>query len=805
MFRNYLAAALRNAVRNRLYAAINIAGLSVGLAAALLIALFVRDELSYDRWIPGHERAYLLKSVSSSPATSLRPALSDGTDNQLASALRLAFPQVEVLARLNSDEVTVRHGEVEAIERIYWADQDTFKVLPLPAVTGDPATALDRPDAIVLTRSTARKYFGREDVVGEALDINRRYPMTVTAVLEDLPSNTNLDRSIWAAASAPFSPLTAPSANFRPRVLTFVRLAGGTGLAEFQNALPGFVERLPRLDSAVQLLTLEPTPIAELHLSPPTGLGLKARGSRTVLMAVSAIGALILLVASINFINLMTACAARRATEVGARKVSGAERRHLVFQFLGETLIYVFFGAAAAVGLAQLLTPEAQTFLGRDTFFQYWREPAFMFGLAGVTAALGFLAGLYPAFVLSAFRPAHVLKSAALQGSGSSVLRRLLTTVQFAVLIGLILATGVVYQQTRFAFTEGMRMDTDQTLIIRTSCQDIFRDQVRALPGVAAAGCSRNNALNFGSTGGLVFTIPDGSKAAVGWGAVDSGFFDVYGLRPLAGRVLSERDAAPRVDLAVSEPKHASIILINEAAARRFGFSSPAMAIGQTLPFEAAGLDKTVLAAATIVGVVPDFALNAVDRTVAPAIYWAAPSFFDVLNVKLTGRDIPETLAAIDGLWKELGEPRPIARTFLDQRLEDMYRGITSQAQAFAVLAAVAVFIACLGVFALAAFTAERRAKEVGVRKAMGASTGDILCLLLWDFSKPVLWANIVAWPVGYLLMRRWLEGFAYHIDLAPWIFLAASTLALIIAVITVVGQALLVARAHPVTALRYE
>ncbi len=805
MLRNYIAAALRNLVRNKLYAAINVVGLGVGLAATLLIAMFVRDELSYDRWIPGHERTYLLKSTSSSPATNQRPTLSDATDNQLAGLLRLAFPEVEAIARLNGGEVALRHGDIESNEQIYWADGDTFKVLPLPAVEGDPRTALDRPNSIVVTRSVARKYFGHEDVVGATLDVNRKYPMTVTAVLEDLPSNTNLDRSIWAAASAPFSPLTAPSANFRPRVLTFIRLAQSGDLAAFQQRLPAFIGRLPRLDSAVQLLTLEPTPIAEIHLSAPTGVGMSARGSRTVLTAVSVVGALILLVASINFINLMTATAARRATEVGVRKVSGAERRHLALQFIGEALIHVCLGAVAAVCLAWLLSPAAQALLGRSTLFKYWADPAFVLGIACVVIVLGFLAGAYPALVLSGYGPARILKGPATQGSGSPFLRRLLTIIQFAVLTGLILASGVIHQQMRFAFREGMRMDTDQTLILRTSCADIFRDRVRVLPGVAAAGCSRNNALNFGSTGGLIFTLGDGSTTAAGWGAVDSGFFDVYGLRPVAGRMLVDGDAAPRVDLAVSEPQYPSVMLINEAAVRRFGFASPDAAIGQTLPFEAAGLDKTVLAEATIVGVVPDFALNAIDRVIGPAIYWSSPGFYDVLNVKLTGRDIPETLTALDALWKELGEPQPLTRTFLDQRLEGLYRGLTRQAQSFAVLAAIAVFIACLGVFGLAAFTAEQRTKEVGVRKAMGASTADILRLMLWQFAKPVLWASVMAWPIAYAVMKRWLDGFAYHVELSPWAFIGASALATLIAVLTVIGHAFLIARARPVTALRYE
>ncbi len=807
MFRNYLAAALRNLVRNRLYAAINIAGLATGIATALLIGLFVRDEFNYERWIPGFERVYLLQGIQGSPANKIAPSLSDATDKKVAPALRLAFPQVEAITRLNADEVILRRGEVESSEGIYWADEGTFKVLPLPAIAGDLATALERPDSIVLTRAIARKYFGRENVVGETVDLNRQHPLTVTAVLDDLPSNTNFDRAIWVAASAPFSPLMAFNASFNPRVFTVLRLAKGSDPSEFDRALSGFVERQGGLDTGSEkLLALAPIAIADIHLSPSVRPALKARGSRAVLMAVSAAGVLILLIAGINFINLMTAWAVRRATEVGVRKTSGAERLHLVLQFIGEALIYVFVSATAAVGLAQLLSPTIQAFLARNTFFLYWREPAFVLGVAALAIAFGILAGLYPALVLSAFRPASVLKSAAAPGSGSALLRRLLTTVQFAVLIGLVFATGIVYQQVRFAFNEGMRMDTDQALTIKTSCQDVFRDRVRALPGVAAAGCSLSM-LDSGTRGRIVFTLPDGSNVGIGTATVDPGYFDVYGQHLVVGRMLTQGDASARGDLAVGNFNPPSNILINESAVRRFGFSAPDAALGQVLGItaDAGPVRGMITRQVTIVGVVPDFALNAVATPLQPAIYWSDPSFYDTLHVKLNGRDIPETLAAIDALWKDVGDPRPIARAFLNQHLEDLYQGITRQAQIFSAVALIAVFVACLGVFGLAAFTAEQRTKEIGIRKAMGATRAEILGLLLWQFSQPVLCANLIAWPAGYFGMRYWLQGFAYHVDLSPWMFVAASILALAIAVATVIGHALLVARAQPASALRYE
>jgi putative ABC transport system permease protein len=742
-------------------------------------------------------------------ATTSPPRCVIWCETDLAPLIKLDIPFVEAVARLAPEDVSLRHAGVEANEHIYWTDRTVFETLSLPVFAGDPKIALDRPESIVLTRSMARKYFGRDDAVGETLEINRQHPMTVTAVLEDLPPNTHFDAAIMASARAAASPLARPGDNAGVATYSYTRLSPGHTVYEFQRALADLVERhanpsftLPAGDR----VDLRPVPIARVHLSAQPSLAntfiMKSRGTPAIIASVSVIGVLILLVACINFVNLMTAWAARRAAEVGVRKVSGAKRRDLIIQFIGEALFYVGFSAVVAIGLAERLSPKLQVFLQRGAAFPYWHEPAFVCGIIGFALVLGVLAGAYPALVLSAFKPATVLKTNTVRSSGSGVLRRLLATFQFAVLIGLIVATATIYAQIHFALNEGMRIDKDQTLLISSSCQGPFPEQVRAVTGVAAVVCSHIHTLDRGGGRLSSATLPDGSKILVTKSMVAPGFFEFYGLRPLAGRFLSAARGDEMPFFAEpAQRKPPAVIVINEAALRAFGFQSAAAAIGQELPTNF-GDPSTK---ATVVGVVADFSLDSIGSVVGPIFYFSDASFYGVLNVKLNGYDIPETLASIDRLWKEFGEPRPIVRSFLDQQIEDLHKDLTRQGQVFAAFAGVAVFIAGLGLFGLAAFTAERRTKEIGVRKAMGASQTDVLRLLVWEFAKPVLWANVIAWPIGYFAMHRWLEGFPHHIDLEPWVFLGASAIALLIAILTVAGHALLVARAEPVAALRYE
>jgi len=814
MFRNYFTAALRNLARNKLYVGITVGGLSIGFAAAILIALFVRDELTHEHFLPGYERTFLLSETAYIGGQA--PIVTPTTQPELASALSLEFPEVRAVVRLMPTETSLRRGNVEAPEKLYWADPSFFSVLPLPVIAGNPATALATPDGIVLTRSIAHKYFHEDDPIGRVIEIDRKHPMRVTAIIEDLPANTHLDLQVIASGLASYSDLAAFEADparfgDSDSAYTYVRVDPAASIDALMKRIPDFGRRQLRRLSTVRVgVDVRLIPLREVHLTPFTQRLMRPSGDRATVYSLSIVGVLVLLVASINFVNLMTARAGRRAVEVGVRKSAGATRGNLLVQFMGESMLYSAFGMMGALVLAELTLPALNAFLTRSMTLHYSSDGTLAASLLGATVLLGALAGAYPALVLSSFSPSIVLKSSTVPASGTGTVRQALVMLQFAILIGLIVSTTVVYRQVEFARNEGLRLDTDQVLLVASTCGGALRDEVAALHGVRAAACSQSHALNF-VEGNYLFTLQDGTRLFLTSASIGFGFLELYGQKPLAGRFFSEDhpgDALPAdffngwtarqlSDLSPGQVPVGRLVL-NESAARKAGFRTPAEAVGKTL----FGYGNRPL---EIIGVVRDFALDSIHKLISPAVYGVFPPSFEYLSVKLNGREIPETLASIDRLWARLGDPAPIRRFFLDERVQTLYLDVTRRARLFAIMAAVTVFIACLGLFGLAAFTAERRTKEIGIRKALGAGRSDIVRLLMWQFARPVVIASLFAWPVAAYVMLRWLQGFAYHVNLEPAIFLGASALALAIALLTVTVHTVQMARAKPVTSLRYE
>ncbi|HEY2658702.1 MAG TPA: ABC transporter permease [Caulobacteraceae bacterium] len=818
MLRNYLAAALRNLLRNRFYAGITIAGLTLGFAAAILIALFVRDEFSYDRFIQGYGDVYRISVTEKTPTTAALE--SDVTEIWTAPLLKGRFPQIEEIARLNKSwfPPLVRRGEVRVGEqKFYWADPDLFKIMPLAAVAGDPATALSAPDGLVLTRAMARKYFGRDDPLGGVLLVDG-HPLRVTAVIQDLPSNTHLDVDFFGSSLSAFS-ITKTlervngAGDFSFNTYTYLRLKPAASPEPLRQGLqPFFDERLPlqpAVSASIGKATVTPHLVAlkDIHLRPSQQGAMKPAGDPQVIGAIALVGVLIVVIAGINFVTLMTARAGRRAVEVGVRKAAGARQRDLIAQFLGEAMIYVVVSMMLAVALAELALPAVNAGLQRTMSFNYLGDPILAGGIVAVTLVVGLLAGAYPAFVLASFRPAAVLKGGLVRGGGSIAVREGLVILQFAILIGLVVMTTTISRQTLFALNEGMRVDKDQVLLaFADPCTEYFRNQVRALPGVKAAACSSPNLLGFTNS---IDAISAGvHRANIDVDAVDFGLLEVYGLKPLAGRFFQE---GRRIDDFQGDQAATSSLVLNETAARKLGFASPQDAIGKTLSWRGSmRIDNAPRPErpGVVIGVAPDFTFDNIRGPIKPTLYNIGPKSSIVssaLHIKLEGGSTPEVMRGVGRTWSRLGDGHPIIQAFVDQLMMSRYIDTILQGAVIGVCSILALFIACLGLFALSAFTAEQRTKEIGVRKAMGASTGDILRLLVWRFSQPVLWANLLAWPVAWWVMDRWLHGFAYHVDLTPWTLAAASVGALAIAWATVSVQSFLVARAKPVAALRYE
>jgi putative ABC transport system permease protein len=830
MLRNYLVTALRNLERNRLYGAISILGLAVAFTAALLIAQFVRKEFSYDRWLPGYQQIYKVAEVIREPGQA--PSTTDLGPSGFAGRLRVQLPGAIGVARLLEDTSTplrARPGDPGVLERSFaWADPDIFKVFDLPVLGGDLQSSLQQPDTIVITRRVARWYFGRDLPIGATLQVQAIEPqprgsapptnipwhsMRVTAVLKDLPPNTNLttemfasDRSAYSAMS--FVDRSPPGfiSNF-----TFVRLSPSATAADLQRALvaAGQVDAKAFFAGVGGQLLFHAVPLAELHLTAfdDTAAVVNPVGNRSNAYALSAVAALIVLVAAINFVTLLTARAARRAMEVGVRKATGASRADLMIQFIGEALIQVAFSTAIALALAELLIGPFGAFAQRGLTLDYLHDRVLLAGIVGAALVVGLLAAVYPALVLSSFRPAAVLKGGSVQMAGTATARQALVVVQFAVLIGLLVTTATLYRQTEFALARGFGGGADGGKIVAVigGCDQAFPDDVRRLPGVSAAACSSLNALNTPYLkNGTAVQLSGGRQETFDIAPVDFGFLELYGLKPLAGRVFS-RDHGEDGVLADRNATTQPTVVLNETAAHRIGFSDARAAVGQTLLWpNYAPPGPPTMKPSRIIGVIQDMPLT-VRTATDPFVYYVSPYRLRVLSVRLTGQDIPGTMRGIDQAWKRTGHTAPIQETFVSQFRIGLYLDLIIQGTAVAICAGLAILIACLGLFALSAYTTERRTKEIGVRKVMGADTRQVVLLLLWQFTMPVLVATAIAIPIGFVAMDWWLRGFAYHVDLPAWTFVLAAAAGVVIAWLTVSYQSFVVARAKPASALRYE
>jgi len=498
---------------------------------------------------------------------------------------------------------------------------------------------------------------------------------------------------------------------------------------------------------------------------------------------------------------------------VGVRKALGASRRDLFIQFMGEALMYVAAALVIAIAVSELVLRMLNAALQRRMRFDYLGDPALLAAMLGVAVVVGLLAGVYPALALSSFRPAVVLKGGPLEAAGGGRLRQALVVTQFTVLIVLLLAIATIARQTAFALTKGTHVDqSGVVLLFAAPCTDTLRDAIKATPGVESAACSSPYALALAQN--LDNVIVKDRHTNLEAAPVDFGFFELYGLHPLAGRLFDIRRPA---DDGANHVNEAPPIVINEAAVHALGLGSPEAAVGQSvswhfqpaLSLATATISPTPYRASQVIGVVPDFTFGSVRDVVQPRFYYVAQKvdflISVALNVKLDPARVAETLPRLAQVWKQVSHGQPLQEVIASQFMLRLYLDVIVQGAFITACALIAVSVACLGLFALAAYTAESRTKEIGVRKAMGAGSGDILRLLLWQFTWPVLVACLIAWPIAFLVMRWWLQGFAYRVDQPLWMFLAAAAAAVLIGLVTVSLQSIRVSRTKPVAALRYE
>jgi putative ABC transport system permease protein len=828
MFRHYLTTAVRNIVRHKLYSSINIAGLALGLACAIFVILFIRDETSFDKWVPDSTRLYRLDTTSHVPG---RSAVDDArVPFPVPAAMQEEIPEVAVATRLIREGITLTVGNRQFLEAVDVVDPNFLQVVRLPLVAGDPATVLMQSESLVLSEDTARKFFGNANPLGQTVTVAKAncdesdgicdsgpIVLKVTGVLRNLPANSQLVADVLMPNTSVADRVTQQEKQnwLLPWYYTYVTLVPG---AEPQAVIAKLAPILDRGTSAVlrnfqlsipgsQFFQMHLTPFTDVHLSSARYVeNMTPAGSWITVYGIATVGLLIVLVACFNFMNLATARAMLRAREISLRKCVGAGRRQLMAQFLGESVLMALCSLALALAMVEIALPAYDAFLERPIAFHYLGDWPLSLMIVGIAVAAGLISGVYPALTLSSFRPATVLRTNSSAQPGSNRLRTVLVVLQFAVSIGLGIATIVVYKQISFARDLDLGFHRSDIVVLNAgaltpSRRETLAQTLRSYPGVFTTALS--DAVPFQNQGALGLAQPPGQPDGISVNKILIGpdFPRLYGMSLVAGRLFSEsRDEDTLIDSShgdsIFPTNEGHNILINVAAAARFGYT-PQQAIGRTIVYNGNHVN--------IVGVLGDVKFDGAREPVKPTVYFDDKSRTNWLSVRLSGQDVPATLNSIDRTWRAFAPATYLWKYFLSDQFGTLYRSDERQGVMFGVFVGIAIFIACLGLFGVAAFTAARRTKEIGIRKVFGARTLDILQLLLWQFSLPVLIANVIAWPVAYYYLHHWLESYAYRIALSPVYFLAAGLLALTIAWLTIIAHAVRIARASPITSLRYE
>jgi len=789
MFKNYLTIALRVLRRNKVIAFINIAGLAVGMVCAALILLYVRHELSYDQYHLKKKNIYrLVTSVQGAAYQAIAKV-----PGPWGIAAERDLPEVRSAARfVFFNETLVSRGEKRFYEAGgFYADSTVFEVFSFLLIRGNSKTALTRPNAIVVTEDFAKKYFAEEDPLGQTFTFDNQNEYQVTAVLSNVPTNSHFT----------FDFLVSMATYANPRrddwqwnqYYTYLLLNDGASpgavAAKFSALLRTYMdEKL----AAGYVQSLQP--LTGIHLHSNLFREMQANSDITYVYMISAVGFFILLIACINFMNLTTARATTRAKEVGVRKVSGAGRLHLIKQFLSESVLTSFAAAIIAVVGIDLLLPVFNSLTGRQLSFDYLNEKIFLLGFFGLAAIIGIISGSYPAFVLSSFDPSSALKGKS-GGARGVWLRKTLVVGQFAISALLMIATAIIYNQLEFIQNKKLGFNDEQLVVIPIR-DDAMREKFETVkrelqqhPDIVSVAASGN--LPGGGDWGIPYEpegIPQDRIPPMRMLVVDHDFIQTFEMELAAGRTFS-RDHPTDATAAY---------LINEEAARQLGWSDP---IGKMISMPNIQREK-----APVIGVLKDFHFRSMREKISPIMFFIPPpGWVTVFSVRIRPENISQTMAFIEGKWNELDPTHPFAYTFFDEQFGQLHHAEKQMGELIGAVALLAVLIACMGLFGLAAFTAEQRTKEIGVRKVLGASVGSIVALLSKDFTRLVLVGFVAASPLAYYAMNRWLENFAYRVEIGAGVFIGVGVLALIIAWATVSFQSIKAAVANPVDSLRYE
>lgn len=787
MFRNYLVAALRSINRQKMYSILNITGLAIGLAVFLLIALYTQYELGFDRYHKNADRMYRVVRED----RTLTPA-------PLGPALVENFAEIEAVARIIQDKNTlISHGDAHFLEtEFYWAGADIFNIFSLPFIHGNPESALRDPFSIVISQSTASKYFGDQNPMGETLNIDDRRDFKVTGVFSDMPRNSHFVMDVIVPYEDYFkmtgNDITRWTSNF-----TYTYLLLGEGADPV--ALESDIHRVIEAPLFERFGAPKPYPemyfvqaIRDIHLKSHRQQEISVNNDMMYIYLFSSIAVLILFIACINYVNLTTARSTRRGKEVGMRKVVGARRMQLVQQFMGESFFLILMALTLTLLIINLVLPVFSNLVERPLSMAVMAEPQFLLMIVLTVVLVSLLAGAYPAISISGFKPITILKGTLASGNKGRVLRNILVLFQFTVTIVLFICTLTINKQLDFVnnYDVGYSKDNIVNLTIRDNAVrrniDSIKTELRQIPdvfGVAASARLPNNIDTFTSQV-LNPDLPD-QETVIYYNTADYDFVELYDIQIKQGRNFSR-------DLASDQQ---GVFLVNEAAVRAGDWESP---LEQTLSHWSGETGK-------VVGVMKDFHLHSLHSPIEPLYVFLDPDNFSHISIKINSANIPATLDKLEGVMKKFSPNFPFEYSFFDQEFSRAYHPEQRMVNIFSSFAILAIIVACLGLFGLTAFTAQQRTREIGIRRVMGASIAKVTVLLTREFIRWVVLANLIAWPIAYLVMERWLQNFSLQTNQSLSYFLLAAMTAFLIALLTVSVLSVRAASASPIKALRCE
>ena len=785
MFRNYLKIALRNLIRHKGFSFLNITGLAIGMVCTTLILFWVQHELSFDRYHKNGKKIYrILQHIQYAEVVTW--AINQGP---LGPALKQEIPEIVEQARFCFARWRMKYNDDVYSELGGYTDPSLFKMFTIPFVEGDPETALADPRSVVMTEEVAQKIFGNEDPIGKTINVAGEYDFKVTGILQNIPDNSHFRFKFLA--NMDFAKEVGRTVDYwkNSHFTTYVQLADNVTMEEANKKIYNFLDAKPTLEDW-EKLSLQP--LFKIHLGSGIGYDSFGTGNTKYIVIFLAAALFILLIACINFMNLSTARSLLRSREVGLRKVVGAFRGQLIRQFLGEAIFQSLIAMILAVGLGIFLLPAFNQLARKSFTADLFMRPDIILGLVAVLFFTGFVAGFYPAFVLSGFRPVSVLKGSSRTLGGGSFFRKALVVFQFSVAVILMVGSLVIYSQIHFMRNKDLGYEKENmvTLNLNSTVQQNYEAFRNELLGNA-------NILNVTRVASLPTYGYWFSNSRWNWEGkdpdkdilfranfVDYGYLEALNAPIIMGRNFSEDYGAD-----------AAGIIINETSQKAMGFENP---IGKRVTL---GEDNVF----NIIGVVKDFHYVSLHTEIEPMILLLDPERCSSIVVRINSENTPETLKFMGNVWKKHAGEFEFDYRFLDESLDTLYRGEERVGRIINVFTLLSIFVSCLGLFGLASFMALRRTKEIGIRKVLGASISGVVVLLTQEFSKWVIVANLIAWPLSYFALSRWLQEFPYRTDIKFWIFLGAGLMTFIIAIFTVSYQSLRAALSNPADSLRYE